>query len=71
MKYVQIDFCQGNKHQIAWVDSSLNLKEGKEVSFDDESDRWTVFHVYPYIEEIAHLNQKWGLNLPKKIRTER
>lgn len=61
---------RGLKSQVAWVDYSWQLKEGEQVTFKGETDRWIVSMVYETVSESKELEKKWGLDLPKSIRTE-
>jgi hypothetical protein len=79
MKMVQVEFHQPDGHEygawinkkVVWVDVAWNLKEGERVTFKGETKRWIVWRVYGTISEMADLDKKWGLDLPKSQRTER
>ena len=79
MLMVQVDFSRGvgyrdsyrTLRKTVWVEEKWKLKPGQQVSFKGETDLWTVAKVYKTMAEMAELDKKWGLDLPKSQRTER
>lgn len=57
--------------QTAWVDASQGVKAGCYVTFKGDARMWKVERVGTILMEVAEINQRWGLDLPKSQRTER
>lgn len=79
MQMIQVEFGYDeaeHKHiwtrrKLVWIDASWNLKAGEHVTFKEDERRWQVIRVYETKLDSAHIETKWGLDLPKSQRTER
>ncbi len=80
MQLVQTHLTQANgacvAHLMTWLPRDSRLKPGVEVELDkglcsrDPHERWRVEAMYATTDS-ENLDQRWGLNLPKSLRTER
>ena len=68
--FVQCEVKKGKMHQVAWLPPEF-AKKGKVIMFHEDNG-WTINHVFTKVDYDISLEKKdWGLNLPKKHRTER
>lgn len=78
MQLIQAEFTRlydGLKlKKIVWVSAEWGLKKGHMVRFEDDNKQdpsWQVSKVYKTRIEAINLDKRWGLGLPKSMRTER
>lgn len=70
MHFVQCEIKKGKTYQVAWLPSEF-AKKGKFIKLHDDNG-WKVLHVFSKVDyDISQEEKKWGLELPKKHRTER
>lgn len=75
MRLVQTHLTQitgsGTNHLIAWLPADRRLRPGVEVKLEkNPRDRWRVDAMYS-VTDSGDIEQRWGLSLPRSLRTER